>query len=151
MDQHYQPQCLSQKEISTDFTRHAKFKPLCNAQAVHVELSLRYWSSSGNFNTYNTTVPETHTTYEHAWVREHCLISHWQPALNHPFILKHLKLKSEGWEFQFKSNHTPPVKLGPRLFQRLRRPLKTVGSVPVNILISRMPGNFYIVSVSLCT
>jgi hypothetical protein len=30
----------------------------------------------------------------------------------------------------FKSNHTPQVKLGPRLFQRLRRRLATVGIVP---------------------
>ena len=68
-----------------DFNRQAKFKQLCNGQAVHVELSLRYWSPSGNFHIYNTIVLETHTTYEHAWVREHCLISHWQPALNHPY------------------------------------------------------------------
>ena len=113
-----------------DFNRQAKFKQLRNGQAIHVELSIRYWSSSGNFNIYNTIVLEAHTTYDHAWVREHCLISYWQPALNHPFILPHLKLKSEGWKFQFKSNRHTPVKLGPRLFQRLRRRLKTVGSVP---------------------
>ena len=31
---------------------------------------------------------------------------------------------------QFKANRSPPIKLGPRLFQRLRRRLRTVGSVP---------------------
>ena len=65
-----------------DFNRQAKFKQLRKGEAVHVELSLRYWSSSGIFNIYNTIVLEAHTTYDHAWVREHCLISYWQPAFS---------------------------------------------------------------------
>jgi hypothetical protein len=80
-----------QSVAKRNFNRQAKFKQLRNGQAVHAELSC---SSSGNFNIYNTVVLETHSIYDHAWVREHCLISYWQPALNHQFILKYLKVKS---------------------------------------------------------
>ena len=44
------------------------------------------------------------TTYDNAWVREHLLISSWQPALNHPFISKFPKLKPEGWMMQLRKN-----------------------------------------------
>jgi hypothetical protein len=63
------------------FNRAAKLKQLEIGQAVHVELSIRYWFSNNNFPLLNLTVLEPHSTYEQAWVREHCLISHWQPML----------------------------------------------------------------------
>ena len=89
-----------------NFNRQAKFKQLRNGQAVHAELSC---SSSGNFNIYNTVVLETHTIYDHAWVREHCLISCWQPALNHQFILKYLKVNS--WRMEVPAlNPTIPLR-----------------------------------------
>ena len=90
-----------------DFNRSAKLKQLGLGQAVNVELSIRYWQSHKNFSLYNLIVLETHSTYEQAWVREHCLISYWQPMLNHPFISKVLRLKSEGWTLQFKANRSP--------------------------------------------
>lgn len=113
-----------------EFNRASKHRQLQENKAVHVELALRYWSSHNNFEDSNIIVLETHTTYENAWIREHCLISFWQTPLNHPFILQHLQLKAEGWRLQFKANQHAPIKMGPRLYQRLRRRLRTIGAVP---------------------
>ena len=113
-----------------EFNRASKYRQLKESKAVHVELALRYWHSHNNFEDTSIIVLESHTTYENAWVREHCLISFWQTPLNHPFILQHLQLKAEGWRLQFKANQHAPIKMGPRLYQRLRRRLGTIGAVP---------------------
>jgi hypothetical protein len=103
-----------------DFNRAAKLKLLENGQAVHVELSIRYWLSNNNFPLFNLIVLEPHSTYEQAWVREHCLLGYWQTMLNHPLFLV-LRLKSEGWTLQFQASRSPPIKLGPRLFSALAK------------------------------
>ena len=90
-----------------DFNRSAKLKQLGLGQAVNAELSIRYWQSHENFSLFNLIVLDIHWAYEQAWVREHCLISYWQPMLNHPFISKVLRLQSEGWTLQFKANLSP--------------------------------------------
>lgn len=109
-----------------DFNRSAKLKQLQQRQAVQVELSLRYWADRPSFAFVSTIVIQTFEHYNDAWIQEHYLISRWQPALNHPFILRHLRLKATGWKMQFKQNQHAPVKLGPRLYQRIRRRLRTL-------------------------
>ena len=116
--------------VKREFNRVAKLKQIRRNLAVHAELSIRYWSNRSDFETYTCIVLQACTTYEDAWVREHLYISSWQPALNHPFILKFLKLKSEGWKMQLRKHRQSPIKLRPRLYQRLRRRLFSIGSVP---------------------
>ena len=115
--------------VKCEFDRFAKLKQIRRNLAVHAELSICYWSRT-DFESYTCIVLQACTTYNDAWVREHLLISSWQPALNHPFILKFLKLKSEGWMMQLRKNRQGPVKLSPRLYQRVRRRLFSLGSVP---------------------
>ena len=116
--------------MKREFNRVAKLKQIRRNLAVHAELSISYWSNRSDFETYTCIVLQACTTYEDAWVREHLYISSWQPALNHPFILKFLKLKSEGWKMQLRKHRQSPIKLSPRLYQRLRRRLFSIGSVP---------------------
>ena len=116
--------------VKREFNRVAKLKQIRRNLAVHAELSIRYWSNRSDFETYTCIVLQACTTYEDAWVREHLYISSWQPALNHPFILKFLKLKSEGWKMQLRKHRQSPIKFRPRLYQRLRRCLFSIGSVP---------------------
>ena len=89
--------------VKCEFDRFAKLKQFRRNLAVHAELSICYWSRT-DFESYTCIVLQACTTYNDAWVREHLLISSWQPALNHPFILKFLKLKSEGWMMQLRKN-----------------------------------------------
>ena len=115
--------------VKCEFARFAKLKQIRRNLAVHAELSICYWSRT-DFESYTCIVLQKCTTYDDAWVHEHLLISSWQPALNHPFILKFLKLKSEGWMMQLRKNRQGSVKLSPRLYQRVRRRLFSLGSVP---------------------
>ena len=92
--------------------------------------SVIYWSTKTEFESYTCIVLQACTPYDNAWVREHLLISSWQPAVNHPFVLKFLKLKSEGWMMQVRKKSQGPVKLSPRLYQRVRRRLFSLGPVP---------------------
>ena len=116
--------------VKREFNRVAKLKQIRRNLAVHAELSTRYWSNRSDFETYTCIVLQACTTYEDAWVREHLYIGSWQPALNHPLILKFRKLKSEGWKMQLRKHRQSPIKLSPRLYQRLRRRLFSIGSVP---------------------
>ena len=63
--------------VKREFKRFAKLKQIRRNLAVHAEMSIRYWSARTDFEC---------ATYDNAWVREHVLVSSWQPALNHPFI-----------------------------------------------------------------
>lgn len=109
-----------------DFNRAAKIKQLQQRQVVHVELSLRYWAERPNYTSLSTIVLQVFDHYNDAWIHEHCLISRWQPALNHPFIFKHFRLKTSGWKMQFRQSQHVPLKLGPLFFyQWIRRRLRT--------------------------
>ena len=101
--------------VKRESNRLAKLKQIRRNLAVHAELSIRYWSIRTDFESYTCIVLQACTTYDNAWVREQLLINSWQPALNHPFILKFLKLKSEGWLMQLRKNRLGPVKLSPGL------------------------------------
>ena len=81
---------------------------------------------------FTILVLKSFDTYAKAWTFEHLLISHWQPPLNHPFITKIMSLKACGWLLKMQHHHTyfPSVPLGDRLFLRVRRRLRTLGSVP---------------------
>ena len=105
--------CQPANEISIE-------RPSWNYLRTVVELSIRYWLSNNNFPLFNLIVLEPHSTYEQAWVREHCLLGYWQTMLNHPLFLV-LRLKSEGWTLQFQASRSPPIKLGPRLFSALAK------------------------------
>ena len=116
--------------VKRESNRLAKLKQIRRNLAVHAELSIRYWSIRTEFESYTCIVLQACTTYDNAWVREQLLINSWQPALNHPFILKFLKLKSEGWLMQLRKNRLGPVKLSPGLYCRVRRRMFSLGSVP---------------------
>lgn len=57
---------------------------------------------------------------------------HGKQPLNRPFITKILSLKACGWLLKMQHHHPyfPSVPLGDRLFLRVRRRLRTLGSVP---------------------
>ena len=81
--------------------------------------SVIYWSTKTEFESYTCIVLQACTTYDNAWVRENLLISSWQPAVNHPFWMMQLRKKCQG-----------PVKLSPRLYQRVGRRLFSLRPVP---------------------
>ena len=72
-----------------------------------------------------------HPTYRLAWIQEHALIAYFQAPLNFPYITRILQFKSTGLRIQSSRKQiVPAVSLGQRLFLRLRRRLRTLGSVP---------------------
>ena len=100
-------------------------------QSVHVELAIRYWSQFRNFSTFTIIVISHHPTYRLAWIQEHALIAYFQAPLNFPYITRILQFKSTGLRIQSSRKQiVPAVSLGQRLFLRLRRRLRTLGSVP---------------------
>ena len=99
---------------------------------MSTERALKYWARRSDFEMFTILVLKSFDTYAQAWTFEHLLISHWQPPLNHPFITKILSLKACGWLLKMQHHHAhfPSVPLGDRLFLRVRRRLRTLGSVP---------------------
>ena len=114
-----------------EFNRAAKLKQVNQMQSVHVELAIRYWSQFRNFATFTIIVISHHPTYRLAWIQEHALIAYFQAPLNFPYITRILQFKSTGLRIQSSRKQiVPSVSLGQRLFLRLRRRLRTLGSVP---------------------
>ena len=115
-----------------EFNRMAKLRQIRHKMPVSTELALQYWARRSDFEMFTILVLKSFDTYAKAWTFEHLLISHWQPPLNHPFITKILSLKACGWLLKMQHHHKyfPSVPLGDRLFLRVRRRLRTLGSVP---------------------
>ena len=115
-----------------EFNRAANLKQVNQMQSVHVELAIRYWSQFRNFSTFTIIViSHHHPTYRLAWIQEHALIAYFQAPLNFPYITRILQFKSTGLRIQSSRKQiAPAVSLGQRLFLRLRRRLRTLGSVP---------------------
>ena len=116
---------------SANFNRAAKLKQVNQMQSVHVELAIRFWSQFQNYSSFTIIVISHHPTYRLAWIQEHALIAYFQAPLNFPHITRILKFKSTGLRIQsYRKQLIPSVSLGQRLFLRLRRRLRTLGSIP---------------------
>ena len=114
-----------------EFNRAAKLKQVHQMQSAHVELAIRYWSQFRNYSSFIMIVINHHPTYRLAWIQEHALLSYFQAPLNFPYITRILQFKSTGMIIQStRKKIIPSVSLGQRLFLRLRRRLRTLGSIP---------------------
>ena len=115
-----------------DFNRMAKLRQVKLDKAVHAELAIKYWARRSDFRFFTILVLKTFEHYSDAWTFEHALLSKWQAPLNYPFIQRFLSLKASGWTVQFQKHRQrfSAMPLGDRLFQRVRRRLYSLGSVP---------------------
>ena len=118
-----------------EYNRVAKLRQLQNLKLP--EIAIRYWRDANNYKQFSTVLLSQHEEYIDAWAEEHCLIQHWQPKLNYPFVTKELVKKAHGLVPKKQQPHIqrPPDTIGKQLFKKLRRRVQGQNRRLINILI----------------
>ena len=100
-----------------------------------MEPAIRFWATKQNYHQFTIIVLATFDDYRSAWIREHALISVWQPRLNHPFVHRYLLKRAAGYRVTKlrKINGKPPPNFK-RLFLRLHRRTATLKQNPASLV-----------------
>ena len=121
--------------VARENNRRAKRKQTITGQFVQVEPAIRFWATRQNYHQFTIIVLTTFDDYRAAWIREHALISVWQPRLNHPFVHRYLLKRAAGYRATKlrKINGKPPPNFK-RLFLRLHRRTATLKQNPASLV-----------------